>query len=202
MNPVVRNHRAAILATLAAFAGAASLLSESARTADEGEAYANIVNLPAPKWSVRDWINSPPLTLKTLRGKVVLIRWWTGPDCPYCTPSAKRLNALFHRYKGRGLVVIGFYHHKSETPLRAKDVARLARNMGMDFPVAVDPDWRTLRRYWLDRVEGAPWTSVSFLIDQDGVVRYVHPGGTITEEDAERMDKEISALLEARWRTR
>lgn len=191
-----------VLATLAALVAGASFLSGTARAEDEGVPYANIVNLPAPAWSVRDWINSPPLTLEKLRGKVVLIRWWTGPGCPYCRPSAPRLNALFHRYKERGLVVVGLYHNKSDRPMRAKEIARLAKETGMDFPVAVDPEWRMLRRYWLDRVVGEPWTSVSFLIDQAGVVRHVHAGGTITEDDAVRMDKDISALLEARRRTR
>ncbi|MBI4248466.1 MAG: redoxin domain-containing protein, partial [Elusimicrobia bacterium] len=142
----------------AALAAGVFLLSARGRGADEGEPYANIVNVPAPAWTVQGWINSKPLTLEKLRGKAVLIRWWTGPGCPYCAPSAPTLNELFHRYKNRGLVVIGFYHHKSQEPLRAGDVSRLAKEMGMDFPVAVDAGWRTLRRYWLDRVEGEPWT--------------------------------------------
>lgn len=200
MNLIGGNHKTAISWTLAALAAGSLFLSVKGRGADEGKPYANIVNLPAPEWSVRDWINSQPLTLEKLRGKVVLIRWWTGPDCPYCTPSAPRLNGLFHRYKDRGLMVIGFYHHKSQEPLRMSEVARLAKKMGMDFPVAVDHKWRTLKRYWLDRAEGEPWTSVSFLIDQDGVVRYVHPGGSITKADAKLIEREIAALLKPQRR--
>lgn len=189
-----------MVSILAALGTGVLLLAQRGRGADEGERYANIVNLPAPEWSVRNWINSEPLSLAKLRGKVALIRWWTGPSCPYCSPSAPRLNRLHRRYKDRGLVVIGFYHHKSEEPLRVAEVRRLAKTMGMEFPVAVDAEWRTLKRYWLDRVDGEPWTSVSFLIDQQGVVRYVHPGGTITAEDAERIEREISALLDAQRR--
>lgn len=190
------------LAFFVALASPPHCLAEGGRGADEGEPYSNIVNLPAPGWAVQNWINSEPLSMAKLRGKVVLIRWWTGPSCPYCSPSAPRLNRLYRRYKDRGLVVIGFYHHKSEEPLSATEVRRLAKTMGMEFPVAVDVEWRTLKRYWLDRVDGEPWTSVSFLIDQQGVVRYIHPGGTITAEDAERIEKETSALLAAQRRRR
>jgi len=188
--------------TIAALAAGAASLPAAVRAADEGEPYANIVNLPAPEWSVGDWINSPPLSLEKLRGRVVLIRWWTGPGCPFCTPSAPRLNALHRRYKEQGLAVIGFYHQKSGEPVRAKEVARLAKKLGIEFPVAIDHGWRTLRRYWLDRAPKEAWTSVSFLIDQEGIIRYVHPGGTITGEDAGRIEKESSALLQTRRRTR
>ena len=53
-----------------------------------------------------------------------------------------------------------------------------ARGYGFQFPVAIDRDWRTLRRWWLDG-QHRDFTSVSFLIDQRGVIRYVHPGGTL-----------------------
>lgn len=183
---------------LGAGALSAGFLALKGRSEDGGEPYAKILNSPAPEWSVGGWANSEPLTLERLRGKAVLVRWWTGPGCPYCNPSAPRLARLGRRYKNQGLVVIGFYHHKSDEPLRLENVRRLAKKMGMDFPVAVDPEWRTLRRYWLDRVGGEPWTSVSFLIDQKGVVRYVHPGGEITEGDEEIISAEIESIL--KWR--
>ena len=49
----------------------------------------------------------------------------------------------------RGLEVVGFYHHKSDDRLRVEDVKKYARKFGFKFPVAIDPDWRTLRRWWL-----------------------------------------------------
>jgi hypothetical protein len=52
------------------------------------------------------------------------------------------------------------------------------------FPVAVDRDWRTLKRWWLDGHD-RPYTSVSMLVDQDGVIRHVHPGGTLRLGDGD-----------------
>lgn len=121
---------------------------------------------------------------------------------PVTWDVTSRLNALHNRYKDQDLVVVGFYHHKAKEPVRPREVARLARKMGMAFPLAIDYGWRTLRRYWLERVPGAQWTSVSFLIDRDDLVRYVHPGGTITKADAGHLAREISALLDARRRAR
>lgn len=157
---------------------------------------ADPVGLPAAEWQVEHWINSPPLRLADLRGKVVLVRWWTAPDCPFCAASAPTLNDLDRRYRSQGLVVVGLYHHKEESPLDTAAVERYARNFGFRFPLAVDVDWKTLRRWWLDTGDRG-WTSVSFLIDRGGVVRYVHPGGQYApgEPDARQLEATLVALL-------
>jgi hypothetical protein len=49
---------------------------------------------------------------------------------------------------------------------------------GFKFPVAVDRDWRTVKRWWLDG-QRRDFTSVSFLLDGRGVIRFIHPGGTL-----------------------
>ncbi len=173
---------------------------------------AELIGTKAQSWDVSEWLNSRPLSLEQLRGRVVLVRWWTGPECPYCAASAPNLNAWYQKHHKQGLVVIGFYHHKSPTPLSRQHVAQLIKRYRFTFPVAVDPEWRTLKRWWLDpsthaqgrvpsEVEGLDghdqrWTSVSFLIDQQGIIRYIHPGGSYSEEDAQVMDAMIQRLLE------
>ncbi len=136
-----------------------------------------------PEWTVSHWRNGPPLALDDLRGKVVLVRWWTAPYCSYCRASAPALNAFHHRYGERGLVVLGFYHHKSTALLDPSAVARWGADLGFEFPIAIDEEWRTLRRWWLDEVP-ASWTSVSFLLDREGIVRHIHAGGQYVEGDA------------------
>jgi len=163
--------------------------------AAELNAEESLVGVSAPEWEVDTWINSRPLALKELRGKVVLIRWWTGPGCPYCAASAPILRDLEKRYGKKGLVVIGFYHPKSEASVNRSEVAQLAKDLGMDFPVAIDAEWKTLNRYLLDRFPDAPFTSVSYLIDREGIIRYVHPGGTITQEDEKDLERRVLALL-------
>jgi hypothetical protein len=93
-------------------------------------------------------------------------------------------------------VVIGLYHHKSDAPLDPSAVKRCAEKIGCRFPVAIDPEWKTLRRWWLDGARRR-WTSVSFLIDRQGVVRHVHPGGQYAkgDRDYDALKVKIEELL-------
>ena len=146
--------------------------------ADEAE---HLLGRAAPAWHAEHWINSAPVELAALRGRVVLVRFWTAPGCPFCEASAPALNDFHARYAHRGLTVIGFYHHKADGPLDPHAVERYARAFGFRFPVAIDPGWKTLRAWWLDDAAGTPsrrrFTSASFLIDRRGIIRHVHPGG-------------------------
>ena len=155
-----------------------------------------LIGSKAPAWHVTSWLNSSALELKDLQGKVVLVRWWTAPDCPYCQATAPALNEFNEKYHAQGLQVIGFYHHKADEPLKMGRVKEFVENFGFKFPVAIDPDWQTLRRWWLDDHARA-WTSVSFLIDRHGVIRHIHPGGQYVkgDKDYERMKKKIAELL-------
>jgi peroxiredoxin len=155
-----------------------------------------LIGSTPPAWEVREWIGSPPLSLAGLRGKVVLVRWFTSPDCPYCHASAPALNGFHRDYARRGLVVVGMYHHKSDEPLTLGAVRGWVHEYGFEFPVGVDRDWRTLRRWWLDGTH-RDFTSVSFLIDRRGVIRHIHPGGTLAPgaPDFLAMQSKIEQLL-------
>ncbi len=150
-----------------------------------------------PDWNVSHWFNSHPLKLEDLRGKVVLVRWWTAPQCPFCHASAPALNEFFETYKDRGLVVIGFYHHQATAPLKPEQVKTYSGRLGFQFPVAIDARWRTLRRWWLNGQSGRSWTSVSFLLDRQGVIRYIHPGGQYVQGEADYwiLRRKIEELL-------
>jgi peroxiredoxin len=143
-----------------------------------------LIGRPAPEWQLTNWLNSAPLALKDLRGQVVLVRWWTAPQCEFCRVTAPALNEFHADFAAKGLRVIGIYHHKLPTPLEPAHVAGQAAELGFKFPVAVDPGWRTLRRWWLDGHE-RDFTSVSFLLDRRGVIRHLHPGGQYVKGDAD-----------------
>jgi hypothetical protein len=113
------------------------------------------------------------------------VRWFTSPDCPFCSGSAPALRDLHERYAARGLVVVGLYHHKSPEPLDPESVRGWAKFYGYTFPIGIDAEWRTLRRWWFDGTPARSFTSVSFLIDQSGTVQYVHSGGLIELGSAE-----------------
>ena len=137
-----------------------------------------LVGAPSPDWPARQWVQGGPLQLDGLRGKVVLLRFFMDAGCPYCSATAPALNALHEEFGPRGLVVIGMYTSKPRPrPTTVEQVRGFAASYGFEFPVAVDDDWAALRRLWLDRVPGADFTSSSLLIDRQGVVRHVHPGG-------------------------
>jgi peroxiredoxin len=181
---------ASVLALALAVSGPAAALPDAAAAGTE------LVGKPAAPWEVTDWLNSPPLSLADLRGKVVLVRWFTSTNCPYCSATAPALNRLHEDFQSRGLVVIGMYHHKDDqAPLDVKRVKGWVADYKFTFPVAVDRDWRTLHRWWLDGAK-RDFTSVSFLIDKKGVIRRVHPGGAMAlgGEDYAQMRGAIARL--------
>ncbi len=153
---------------------------------------AGLIGQPAPPLELAEWLNSGPLTLEGLRGKVVLLRWWTAPGCPFCAATAPSLNVLHQRFGPRGLVIIGIYHHKASGPLLPAEVARHAEGFGFGFPIAIDRGWTNLERWWPAQEGG--WTSVSFLLDRDGIVRWVHPGGEYPPESQEY--RELQTAIE------
>jgi len=72
----------------------------------------------------------------------------------------------------------------------------IRKNVGFKFPVAIDHEWKTLNDWWLKTNKGK-WTSVSFLLDRKGIVRYIHPGGQYVKGDGEyeKLQQEIEKLL-------
>jgi len=177
----------------------AALLVGGSWSATAGEltpAQSKLIGTPALPWQMTNWMNSASVELKDLNGKVVLVRWWTAPECPYCRATAPALNEFYTAYHSQGLEILGFYHHKSTTPLRVEEVKKHAEQFGFKFPVAVDPKWQTLHQWWLDQ-GNQQWTSVSFLIDKKGIIRHIHPGGQYVKGDADytAMKAKIEELL-------
>lgn len=115
------------------------------------------------------WLNGPPLTAQDLRGKAVLIDFWTW-DCANCLRSVPIIERLHQRYGPRGLIVIGVHtpEFAHERPLAGVQAA--VRRLGLHYPVVQDNDYRTWaafgNRYW-----PAVW-----LVDQSGHIVYRHEG--------------------------
>jgi peroxiredoxin len=145
-----------------------------------------IVGLAVPDWPAKPptaWVQGGPLTLAELRGKVVLIRFFTDPDCPYCRATAPSLNEFHDVFTADGLVVIGMYTPKPKPRAVSTDeVRKTVRAYGFRFPVAVDADWGALKTLWLDRVPDSKFTSASLLIDRRGVLRHVQDGGAYAKD--------------------
>lgn len=145
-----------------------------------------MVGVAMPEWGNVRWVQGGPVRLADLRGRVVLLRFFTSVQCPYCSATAPALNEFEREFGPRGLTVIGIYTPKPAPRAVTDDEVRQAvAAYGFRFPVAVDADWRILRRTWLDRDPAATFTSASLLVDQDGIVRYVHPGGVYAKDSAD-----------------
>lgn len=156
----------------------------------------DLLGRKAPEWRVTHWQNSAPLSVKALAGKVVLVRWWTAPECRFCAATAPALNEFHETFREQGLQVIGLYHHKAPGPLAPPEVEEFARKFGFKFPVAIDPEWRTLNDWWLEKNQRR-WTSVTFLLDRTGTIRHLHPGGQYVKGDPayQELRTQIEKLL-------
>src|SRR5580765_1860870 len=164
---------------LFALGAALSLLAAAPSTAGvetATRATDELIGHSAPAWSFDRWVRGGPLSLASLRGKVVLVRWWTD-GCPYCASTLPALETLRARDADRGLVVIGVYHPKPPRDVSDRQILAVAKKLGFEGPVALDREWSTLERYWLGGHPERGWTSVSFLIDREGVIRWLHRGG-------------------------
>ena len=131
-----------------------------------------------------EWLNSPPLTAPALRGKVVLIDFWTY-TCINWLRTLPYVRAWAEKYRDQGLVVIGV--HAPEFPFEKSinNVRRAVKEMRIDYPVAVDNEhiiWRAFKNQY--------WPALYF-IDSQGRLRY-HLFG---EGSYERSEMFIQALL-------
>jgi peroxiredoxin len=135
-----------------------------------------LVGRTAPELPARlRWLDGRTRTRASLAGRVVVLRSFTS-GCPLCAATMPALERLHERYAERGVTVLGVYHPKPPRPTRSEDVAAFARSLGVSFPVAVDEDWSLVRRFW-GAFGGRRFTSVTWILDRDGTIRYVHPGG-------------------------
>lgn len=130
------------------------------------------------------WLNSKPLTAADLRGRVVLVEFWTY-TCIYWLRQLPYVRAWAEKYEASGLVVIGVHTPEFEFEKTVENVRRAAKDLRVDFPIAVDSDgaiWRAFRNQY--------WPALYF-IDAQGRIRHHHFG----EGEYERSEKIIQQLL-------
>ena len=181
------------------------------RSPDESDSPAELLGKPARAWTFDRWVDTPTLSLAQLHGKVVLVRWF-NTGCRYCGNTLPGLETLRTRYAAQGLIVLGVYHPKPPRAVSDSHVRRTARKLGFKGPLAVDEQWTTLNRWWLANHPDRNWTSVSFLIDRNGIVRWAQGGGEYHASSDPRhakcdasyaeLERTIRALLDDRTANR
>jgi thiol-disulfide isomerase/thioredoxin len=131
------------------------------------------------------WLNSPPLTPTGLRGKVVLVQFWTY-TCINWLRTAPYIRAWAEKYNDQGLVVIGVSTPEFEFERSLDNVRRSVGDMGMTYPVAVDNDYAVWRAF-----DNNYWPALYF-VDAKGRIRH-HRFGEGDYENSERVIQQLLA---------
>ena len=140
---------------------------------------------PAPPIAgITDWINSPPLQISQLRGKVVLIDFWTY-SCINCMRTLPYLRDWYQKYHDKGLVIIGVHSPEFEFEKNFNNVKSAVEKDGILYPVALDSNFATWQNY-----QNHYWPA-HYLIDKNGDVVYQHFG----EGDYDVTENNIRYLL-------
>ena len=150
--------------------GASQATNEtSARTGKMGELILPVEGTLPPLDGLGPWFNSPPLTREQLRGKVVVIDFWTY-SCINCLRSLPYLKAWDAKYRKDGLVIIGVHAPEFAFEREPANVARAIEDLGIRYPVALDNGyklWNALKNnYW----------PAHYFVDAQGRVRFHHFG--------------------------
>ena len=127
---------------------------------------------------------SLPLTLESLRGKVVVVDFWTY-SCVNCVRTLPYLKAWYDAYRGSGLVIVGVHTPEFEFEMKSSNVAQAIRDLGVTWPVVQDNEYKEWNAY------GNQYWPAHYFIDARGHVRYFHFG----EGEYDVSEKVIQELL-------
>jgi thiol-disulfide isomerase/thioredoxin len=145
------------------------------------------VDRSAPNFAgISNWFNSAPLSMTGLRGKVVLVDFWTY-GCVNCVNTLPHVTELYAKYRDRGLVVVGV--HTPEFPFEksASNVQAALKRHGILYPVAQDNESQTWNAY------GNQYWPAQYIVDQSGKIVYQHDG----EGQYDQMERTVQRLLNA-----
>lgn len=175
----------ALIALLVAVGIAAARITLSSLGERGGDRKGNVLfrSDPAPELAgLSPWFNSEPLTLAELRGKVVLIDFWTF-SCINCVRTFPELRAFHDTYKDSGLVVLGVHSPEFDFETVPANVQKAMRSHSVVWPVAIDNDHKTWSAF-----DNHYWPHV-YLIDAEGTIRYdrIGEGGGAEIERAIRL---------------
>lgn len=130
------------------------------------------------------WFNTKPLTMSALRGKVVLVDFWTY-TCINCIRTLPYIKSWHEKYKDKGLVIVGVHTPEFEFEKNPDNVEKALKNFGITYPVMQDNEYKTWRaytnRYW----------PAKYMVDKNGKIRYTHFG----EGDYDETEAMIQKLL-------
>jgi thiol-disulfide isomerase/thioredoxin len=140
----------------------------------------------------RAWLNSPALSFRQLRGRVVLVDFWDY-TCVNCIRTLPYVQAWHERYRDKGLTVIGVHTPEFTFAQYESNVERGIREFGLTYPIVIDSNreiWKAFaNRYW----------PTKYLLDKDGYLRYGHfgeGGYAESEQVIQELLREVNANIE------
>jgi cytochrome c biogenesis protein CcdA/thiol-disulfide isomerase/thioredoxin len=137
-----------------------------------------------PLEGATEWLNSPPLTVDALRGRVVVIDFWTY-SCINCLRALPYVKAWYEKYRDKGLVVIGIHAPEFAFEKDLRNVRREVKALGVTYPVAVDNDYKLWRAF-----NNEYWPA-HYFVDATGNIRHTHFG----EGEYDASERVIQQLL-------
>ena len=170
---------------LAVISGGVSQITSGGQMIPSRSVTEETKGLPAPEISSGQWINSEPLTLKSLHGRVVLIEFWTFAcyNCRNTLPSLKKWDA---QYRDKGLTIIGVHTPELDFERDIDQLRREVAGLGINYPVVTDQDYSTWKAYGVEA-----WPTL-FLLDKQGRVRWTHVGEGYYDETEQVIQKLLS----------
>ena len=150
-----------------------------------GTEYKSSESTTAPELAAGNWINSEPLKLKDLRGRVVVIEFWTF-GCINCRNTLPFVKSWHDRYHEKGLTVIGVHSPEFDEEKNVESLRGQVASLGIHYPVVTDNDYKTWNVY---KVEAWPTT---FLLDKQGRIRWKHVGEG-AYDDTDRLIQKLLA---------
>ncbi len=163
-----------LIAIVVVAAVLSSLVAYLSPTTGNSSATSNLSGLhdygPAPNFQGTDgWINSPPLNLSDLRGKVVLVDFWTY-SCINCIRTIPYLNAWYGKDGGNGFVIVGVHTPEFQFEKNYTNVLAAVKSFGIKYPVALDSKYATWNAY-----NNKYWPA-DYLLDKNGDIRDIQIG--------------------------
>ncbi len=123
----------------------------------------------APAFAEGTWINSDPIALEKLRGRVVLVEFWTF-GCDNCRNTLPSVKDWDERYRDRGLTIVGVHTPETQSEFVIDSVRREVFGLGIKYPVVTDNDYKTWKAYGVEA-----WPTM-FVLDKQGRIRWLHVG--------------------------
>jgi thiol-disulfide isomerase/thioredoxin len=136
------------------------------------------------------WLNTQPLLINDLKGKVVLLDFWSQ-SCGYCIQSMPYVKKLDAKYRNQGLITIGIHTPENQAGSIPKNVALSVKTLGINFPVVMDNSYFLWHSY-----NNRVWPS-QYLFDKNMNIRYHFEGFG----DYETLNKKIEELLNEKTST-